>query len=81
MYGTNEDPAVIRTQQFLLLQENAIPSKYLLDKDYMDDVKKCFSMNFNIPGTIENEHPHRFIKGLRPLEDFPHTPLIPISEK
>ena len=30
---------------------------------------------------MENEHPHRFIEHLRPIEEFRNTPLIPISEK
>lgn len=30
---------------------------------------------------MENEHPHKFLKNLRPIEEFRHTPLIPISEK
>jgi len=34
-----------------------------------------------MPGTMENEHPHRFIQNLRPIEEFRNTPLIPISER
>ena len=33
-----------------------------------------------MPGCIENEHTHRFMK-IRPIEEFRHTPLIPISDK
>jgi hypothetical protein len=45
----------------------------------MEYIEKCFSLNLSMPGSIENEHPHRFLKNLRPIEDFRHTPLIPIS--
>lgn len=34
-----------------------------------------------MPGAIELEHPHKFLKDLRPIEEFRHTPLIPISER
>lgn len=30
---------------------------------------------------MENEHPHKFLKELRPVEDFRHTPIIPISDR
>ena len=30
---------------------------------------------------MENEHPHRFLPSLRPIEEFRNTPLIPISER
>jgi hypothetical protein len=30
---------------------------------------------------MENEHPHRFLPELRPLEEFRNTPLIPVSER
>ena len=40
-------------------------------------------MRFNpdIPGAIEMVHPNKFLANLRPIEDFRHTPIIPISEK
>lgn len=44
-----------------------------------------------MPGAIENVHPNKFIASkciknlsnlaLRPVEEFRHTPIIPISEK
>lgn len=40
-----------------------------------------FKFNQDIPGAIETVHPNKFIANLRPVEDFRHTPLIPISEK
>jgi len=30
---------------------------------------------------MENEHPHRFLPSLIPVEEFRHTPLIPISDR
>jgi hypothetical protein len=36
-------------------------------------------VNISIPGTIEVEDPRNFME-LRPIEEFRHTPLIPISE-
>ena len=40
-------------------------------------------MRFNpdMPGAIELVHPNKFLPNLRPVEDFRHTPIIPISEK
>ena len=37
--------------------------------------------NPDIPGAIELVHPNKFLPNLRPVEDFRHTPIIPISEK
>jgi hypothetical protein len=37
--------------------------KKLNDESYMDDLRRCFSLNINMPGAMENEHPHRFLKG------------------
>mmetsp|Transcript_10947 Transcript_10947/g.18309 ORF Transcript_10947/g.18309 Transcript_10947/m.18309 type:complete len:127 (-) Transcript_10947:47-427(-) len=34
-----------------------------------------------MPGAIEAVHPNKFLANLRPVEDFRHTPLIPISQK
>lgn len=44
----------------------------------MEHKRKMWSLNLSMPGAIENEHPHRFLK-LRPVEEFRHTPVIPIS--
>lgn len=37
--------------------------------------------NPDIPGAIELVHPNKFLPNLRPVEEFRHTPIIPISEK
>jgi hypothetical protein len=34
-----------------------------------------------MPGSMENEHPHKFLANLRPIEEFRNTPLIPISDR
>ena len=47
----------------------------------MDRLRSLHEINLNMPGTIEAEHPHRFLKNLRPIEEFRNTPLIPIEEK
>lgn len=46
----------------------------------MEEIRENRSLNISIPGSIETEHAHRFLK-LRPVEEFRHTPLIPISDK
>jgi GH18 family chitinase len=40
-----------------------------------------FRYNQDIPGAIELVHPNKFLPNLRPVEEFRHTPIIPISEK
>lgn len=40
-----------------------------------------FRVNTDIPGAIEVVHPNKFLPNLRPVEEFRHTPIIPISER
>ena len=50
-----------------------------------------YRVNTDIPGALELVHPNKFLASksaihnylldLRPVEEFRHTPLIPISEK
>ena len=40
-----------------------------------------FRVNTDIPGAIELVHPNKFLPNLRPVEEFRHTPIIPISER
>ena len=40
-----------------------------------------FRVNTDIPGAMEVVHPNKFLPNLRPIEEFRHTPLIPVSEK
>ncbi|EGR34259.1 hypothetical protein IMG5_018840 [Ichthyophthirius multifiliis] len=81
MYGDIEDEVSIREIQQKEYGNLVIPINFLECTEYMDRMKRNVSINFNIPGTLENEHPHKFIQNLRPLQEFRNTPLIPISEK
>jgi len=47
----------------------------------MKTVRSLMRFNNDIPGAIELVHPNKFLANLRPIEDFRHTPIIPISEK
>ena len=47
----------------------------------MKTLRSMFRFNPDIPGAIELVHPNKFLPNLRPVEDFRHTPIIPISEK
>ena len=47
----------------------------------MKTVRSLMRFNPDIPGAIELVHPNKFLPNLRPIEDFRHTPIIPISEK
>jgi hypothetical protein len=47
----------------------------------MKEVRSMFRVNTDIPGSMEVVHPNKFLPNLRPVEDFRHTPLIPVSEK
>lgn len=58
-----------------------IPYDILEDKLVMSDLRLNVTFNQDIPGAIENVHPNKFIANLRPVEEFRHTPVIPISEK
>lgn len=52
------------------LGDDVVPLKYIHDQKYMDEVRRCFTLNINMPGTIENEDPNRFIRGI-------YTTIIP----
>ena len=58
-----------------------IPHDTLDDALVMSDIRLHTTFNQDIPGAIENVHPNKFIANLRPVEEFRHTPIIPISEK
>ncbi len=55
----------------------------------MSEFRNYFVFNRDIPGAMENVHPNKFIASkaggdwidLRPVEEFRHTPVIPISDK
>ncbi len=56
------------------------PLGLIRNENYMSKVRKARQVNFDLPACIELEDPNRFLPNLRPVEDFPHTPLIPIAE-
>lgn len=58
-----------------------IPQDFLQDETAMERVRSTFRLNYDIPGAIELVHPNKFIANLKPVEEFRHTPVIPISEK
>ena len=70
-----------------------IPFETLNDEVVMKQFRSMFRYNPDMPGAIELVHPNKFLPSnlynifnifsldLRPVEDFRHTPLIPISEK
>ena len=46
----------------------------------MNEIWKNWSVNFDLPGCVELENPNWFIENIRPIEEFKHTPNIPISD-
>ena len=58
-----------------------IPHKFLDDESNMKTLRSMFRFNPDMPGAIELVHPNKFLANLRPVEDFRHTPIIPISER
>ena len=81
MYGDFEDNEHCRELQIQSQGQEMLQLYKLQDQNYMDAVRASFEININLPGCMENEHPHRFLQNLRPLEDFRNTPLIPISDR
>ncbi len=72
LYGEEEEKHVI--------ENNSLEFKQLLhpDSEYIERARKYHMVNISIPGTIECEDPRNFME-LRPVEEFRHTPLVPIS--
>jgi len=58
-----------------------IPYEFVSDEESMTRVSSMFRVNPDIPGAIETVHPNKFLPNLRPVDEFRHTPIIPISEK
>jgi hypothetical protein len=44
------------------MKEFSVPVSALKDEKYMEQKRKCWALNLSMPGAIENEHPHRFLK-------------------
>ena len=58
-----------------------IPFEFVADEESMTRVRSMYRVNTDIPGAIELVHPNKFLPNLRPVEEFRHTPIIPISER
>ena len=58
-----------------------IPHRFLEQEDMMKRVRSMWKFNQDIPGAIELVNPNKFLPNLRPVEDFRHMPIIPISER
>ena len=58
-----------------------IPHMFLNNESNMKTLRIHARFNPDIPGAIELVHPNKFLPNLRPVEDFRHTPIVPISEK
>lgn len=58
-----------------------IPREVINNETFMKNIRKWALYNVDLPGNIEDVHPNKFIADLRPIEDFRHTPIVPIEEK
>ena len=58
-----------------------IPFEFVSDVEDMKKVRSMYRVNTDIPGALELVHPNKFLPNLRPVEEFRHTPIIPISER
>jgi len=58
-----------------------IPHQFLSVESNMKTIRSMMRFNPDMPGSIELVHPNKFLPNLRPVEEFRHTPIIPISEK
>ena len=45
----------------------------------MTQLRKARRLNLDLPGCVELEDPNRFLD-VRPIEDFKHTPIVPVSK-
>lgn len=73
LYGTEQDLRV----ESIARRGEIVPSQ-VKDEETMVLYRKYFVANYNLPGSIENINPNKFLK-LKPIEEFPLMPLIPIS--
>ena len=42
--------------------DELIPITKINSEPYMNRMRRCFSLNISMPGTLENEHPNKFLK-------------------
>ena len=48
----------------------------------MKQIRRTNRLNIDLPGVVEMEDPNRFLpERLKPVEEFRHTPVVPIEEK
>jgi hypothetical protein len=73
LYGTEQD-----MRSDLILSKGEVVPDRVYDEDAMMNYRAYYVVNFNIPGAIENINPNKFLR-LKPKEEFPLLPLIPIS--
>jgi len=81
MYGDIQKAGERRLNVRVLDFGIPIPFEELKSDFIMYYIRDNFVFNPDMPGAIENVHPNKFISNLRPVEEFRHTPVIPISEK
>lgn len=76
LLGEEEDQELIKE-----LEAVTIPIRIVKDEKVMNTVRKTTTINLNLPGCMETEDPNRFLEHIRPIEEFRHTPLVPISDR
>lgn len=79
MYGNKIDAGMIKYD--VLEHGLPIPLEVLNNEILMDEIRFYYRYNIELPSNIEDVHPLKFIPDLKPVEDFRHTPVIPISNK
>jgi len=45
-------------------KDELVPLDKLMDGMYMEKVRQCFTMNLNMPGSMETIDPNRFLPGV-----------------
>jgi hypothetical protein len=78
MYGNVQKAG--ETQHSIFQFGNPIPLSVINNDKIMIRIRKACLYNRDLPGNIEDVHPNKFIADLRPIEEFRHTPVVPISE-
>jgi len=73
LYGTEKDHRLETIKN-----KGEIVPGIVKDEDAMIVYRNLHVVNYGLPGSIETIHPHKFMR-LRPIEEFPLMPLIPIS--
>ncbi len=79
LLGDTDENSPEAIELYELQKGLAIPKAKLENEKFMLQIRQTFSLNFNIPGSVELIDVNRFIEGLRPVDEFRHTPVIPIS--